>query len=374
MRRPITVLIALTLASTGASAYFWNELKSERAATHALEQRIAQLEKVAVDRAPPPAAVSEQLPVSAEPAPLQTKVKTQPRNDAPHPPAPLVAFSGSGAAMSGGMRMPDAEMRRRIQEARAQQRRLMQDPEYRELMRAQQKYSMSHLYGDLEVMMGLTKEESERLRDLIAEQQLRQMENQPGAAAFDGAPPDPAKMHEFQQRMQDLQRKNDEEIAALLGSKHSAWKEYQQNSAARMQVTQLRQALATTDEPLLPEQVKPLVDAFAQEQKQVEQETRAQLQPSAYRQMDTAARLSMQEDWLERRIQTNERIRSAVSSLLSPAQLERLMQQQDQEIKMQQMQLKMQRAQAEARARGELPTDDESATMMSVPGTIAIAD
>lgn len=374
MSKPIIVLVTLALVSSGASAYFWNELKTERASTQVLEQRIAQLEKTAVHRAPTllpePTAVEVAEPV----APTQhTESKGGERGNA-QAQATFAVVAPSGAMTMSGPQMSDAERRKRMQEVREQRRRLMQDPEYRELMRTQQKFSMNHMYGDLELMLGLSKEDSERLRDLIAEQQMRQMENQPVFAAS-GGPPDPAQMQEYRQRAQEIQRKNDSEIAALLGPKYAEWQSYQQNSGARMQVMQLRQALATSDEPLRPDQVKPLVDAVAQEQKRVEQDARAQMQPYAYRQMDSASRLRMQEEWLERRQQTNERIRDAVSSLLSPSQLDRLTQQQDQEIKMQQVHLRMQRAQEEARARGELPADAENgAMMMGVPGALAIAD
>ena len=369
MSKPIIMMLALTLVSSGASAYFWNALNTERESTQRLEQRLAQLEKVAIQRAP--ARVPATTPAQAEapeppPATRRVAPNAQARTGAPQAQAMF-------AVIPNGTRMAEGDTRRFMQEGREQQRRLLQDPEYRELMRAQQKYSMNHMYGDLEIMLGLTKEESERLRDLIAEQQMRQMENAPVFESAPGVPPDQAKLREYQQRAEEIQRKNESEIAAMLGSKYSEWQSYQQNSGARMQVTRLRQALATSDEPLRPDQVKPLVDAVAQQQKQVEQETRLQMQPQAFRQMDSASRIRMQEEWLERHAQSNERIRDAVSSLLSPSQLERLTQQHDQEIKMQQVHLRMQRAQEEARARGELPAESETPTgMIGVTNAITV--
>ena len=356
MSKPVIVLAALSLVSSVASAYFWQELKTERQAAQQLEQRIAQLELSASrpTPAPPP-----------EPAPSSSTATEPP----PPPPravesklqavASLQAVTRTGAVITSSRGM-DPEAQRRYTEAREQQRRLLQNPEYRELMRSQHRLSMDRMYADLEPMLGLTKAESERLRELLAEQQLRRMEQDPVVMSTDGSPPDPDRVREYHRRNEEIQRKNESEIAALLGPKYSEWQTYQQSSWSRMQVMRLRENLAGSEEPLRTEQIKPLVEALAREQQQVQKNAMAETRP--YNQLDQASRLRLHEEWLERTAQTNERIRNAASGFLSPAQLERLAQQQEQELKMQEVSLKLQRAQEEARGRGELP--------MTAPGMI----
>jgi hypothetical protein len=99
--------------------------------------------------------------------------------------------------------------------------------------------------------------------------------------------------------------------------------------------------------------VKPLVEAIAREQKQL---MTSRMTPPTLRN-DPMARARMAEEWLERTAESHERIRAAVSSLLTPAQYEQLERQQQQELKMQELSVRQQRARAEAQARGELPPD-----------------
>jgi hypothetical protein len=258
----------------------------------------------------------------------------------------------------------DPDMRRRMQENFEQQRKMLQDPEYRELMRSQQKMGMKHMYGDMESMLGLSREEAQRVLDVLAEQQLRSMEQRPLMPPMDGSAPDQAAMREQQRYFAEMKRKNDAELAAALGPKYSEWQEYQQNTWSRSQVTRLRESLAGSDEPLRQDQLKPLVQAMAREQQQIQMNSMRSQYPAGV--AGPEAQMHMQEEWLERTAQSHERIRNAVSSLLTPSQLQQLQEQQDQERKMQELNLRMQRARlAEAAARGEDPNQPSQNVVMS---------
>lgn len=361
------ILIVLTLASTGASAFFWNELRTERQVSQRLEARLARLEQT--DRAKPVAPAPQvQLPPAPEPL-VETERPASSVTESKTPPQARPVFQTFAANAFGVSRSADPELQRRMQEQRDQQRRMLQNPEYRELMRAQHRESMNHVYGDLEVLMGITSEQAEQLRDLLADQQVRRMEDAPSFIQADGSPNDQVKVREYQERQQQIQSKNEQEIASLLGPNYSDWQSYQQNAWSRSTVMNLKQNLASSNEPLRADQIKPLVDAIAREQQRILQPTRNQVWNP--QQMDSAARVRMQEEFLERTAQSNERVRNAVNGLLSPAQLEQLTRQQDQQLRMQQLNLKMLRAREEAQARGEIPPDNANANAMISVDTYA---
>jgi hypothetical protein len=353
--------IALTLATVvcgSASAYLWQELREEREHTAALQTQVAELQRTVsaathtVSPVPiaPPRDEPTLPPPSVQNAPPKPSASPA-TTPGLAPPSPI--FTANAVGMGGRM---DPEMRRRIQESHEQQARLLKDPDYRELVRSQQKLSMQQMYGDLEPLLELSKEESERLLDVLAEQTVRVMEQQrPWLPPIDGQPPDQNAVLEQQRRFQEQRRTTEAEIAAALGPKYNQWQEYQNNGWARSQVMQLRQSLSSTDEPIRLDQVKPLVEAIAREQKQTNPPLRTQLGWSPV--MDAQSQVRLAEESLERSVQSQQRVRSAVSGLLTPTQLEQLQRQHDQNLKMQELNLKQQRARAEAQARGELPPD-----------------
>jgi hypothetical protein len=253
-----------------------------------------------------------------------------------------------------------------MQENFDRQRAMLKDPEYRELMRDQQKMGMRRMYGDMETMLDLSKEEAERVMDVLAEQQVRSMEQRPHFG-MDGTQPDQAAIREQQRVFEETRRKNETELAAALGSKYGEWQEYQQSMWSRSQVMRLKETLAGSDEPLRQDQVKPLVQALAREQQQMQ--TNGMRGGQYARGPSTPEnQLRMQEEWLERTAQSHERVRNAVSNLLTPSQLQQLQEQQEQERKMQELNLRMQRARAEeARARGEDPSAESPFGVATAP-------
>jgi hypothetical protein len=365
MSRTVIALTIATLACGSASAYFWQELRDERKQTASLATKLTQLQRSTSSRVPlsEPATTPPRAELNS-PSPLKATAPAKPVAAAPVAGLATATpfFTANGMAMSGG-RM-DAEMRRRILENHEQQMRMLKDPEYRELMRSQHRMSMQRMYADLEPLLGLSKDESDRLLDVLAEQSIRSMEQRPMLPSLDGGPLDQNAVLEQQRLHQEQRRNNEAEIAAALGPKYNQWQEYQNNSWARSQVMQLRQTLSSTNEPIRSEQVKPLVEAIAREQKQLNQTLRHP--PSQMRPMDAQSQARFAEEWLERTAQSQQRIRDAASGLLTPTQLEQLQQQHEQELKMQELSVKQQRARAEAQARGEIPPDPAMGSLNSV--------
>jgi hypothetical protein len=360
MSKSVVALILATLGCGSASAYLWQELRTEREQTQTLQARVAQLEQA---RSGTPATLPKprEMPHPQEavgPTPSEPSASAK-------KPTPLVGALASTAsgfvAFPGGTRM-DPEMQRRVQENFEQQQRLLKDPEYRDLMRHQQKMGMKRMYGDMEIMLDMSKEEADRVLDVLAEQQVRSMEQQrPFMVPPDGSPPDEAAIREHHRALQEIQRKNDAELAAAMGSKYRDWQEYQQTMGARQQVMRLRETLAGSDEPIRQDQVKPLVQAMAREQQLSQHQAPAIRRSIPGTQVSTDDTLRMQEEWLERTTQTHQRVRDSVSSLLTPSQMEHLQEQQDQERKMLEINIRAMRARvAEAQARGETPTNQNT--------------
>jgi|HigsolmetaAR201D_1030396.scaffolds.fasta_scaffold00419_23 hypothetical protein len=338
MKTSVLVLGVATLASTIASAHLWQTLRQERAQSAALQARVADLEErlIAAVALPPPKTIGSQLPeptVEPEPASPPQQVSAVIRS------TPMNELTSTAP--------PDAEMQRRFRAGREEQLRLLKDPEYRALMRDQQKLAMQQAHADLDLFLDLTPEEADRLFDVLAEQALRNMEQRPPIAEFSGAPPSEADMLEWRQKMEEQRRQNEMEIAAVLGSKYNDWQEYQRNGWSRSQVAQLRQALSLTNEPLRQDQIKPLAEAIAREQRNL---SRPRNMPSPRSLQDPQASLRFAEEMLERTAETHRRIRDAVSGLLTPTQLAQLKRQQEQELKAQELALRQQRARVE---RGE---------------------
>lgn len=300
MRKLTLALTMVTVASAGASTYLWQALGDEREQRAALQTRMAELERAA--------ASSTAISQPDEPKPEPTQDTTESDVDLPPPGRSTPAAFAQAAPIAMGFRpvTPDPELSRRLMESHERQVRMLQDPEYRELVRSQQKLGMQQVYSDLEPLLGLTDDEANRLLDVLAEQSVRSMEERPMFAA-NGAPPSDAEMREHRRNFEEQRRRNETEIAAVLGPKYSEWQSYQGNAWSRSQVTRLRQRLAMTDEPLRQDQIKPLVDAIAREQKQL-------LAPPAMRSFspgfdDPQAQLRSREEVLERTRQSHERIR-----------------------------------------------------------------
>jgi hypothetical protein len=368
MSKSVLALIAATFVCGSASAFLWQELRTEREQTRTLQARVAQLEQASSSASAP---LSKPKPPENPPTSQAIAEPPSQASVAPKQPMSTVAAVGGWSpfgvvASSGGTRM-DPEMQRRMQENFEQQRRLLQDPEYRDLMRNQQKMGMKRMYSDMEIMLDMSKEEVDRVLDVLAEQQVRSMEQQrPFLAPPDGSPPDEAAIREHHRALQEIQRKNEAELSAAMGSKYRDWQQYQQTMGARQQVMRLRETLAGSNEPIRQDQIKPLVQAMAREQQLSQQQVPAIRRSIPGTQVSTDDTLRMQEEWLERTTQTHQRVRDSVSSLLTPSQMEHLQEQQDQERKMLELNIRAMRARvAEAQARGESSTNQTNMSGMS---------
>jgi hypothetical protein len=342
MKNAVAILALTTVGLGSASAYLLGELRDARAQTEDLQAQIDELQRLRLrqnpfDRPAPPAE-PEPAPVTEQPA----AVKPPPVREQ------AVASAEPPPFMANRQAMMDRS------------RQLLQDPEYRKAMLAQQKLAMRRMYPDLLTALRLQPQEAERLMDVLAEQQLNMISNQPPFRGR-GQPPDPTEVQQYQQQVQQQQRERDAQIAALLGdAKLQEWQQYQKTLGARAQIRELRTELAESGIPLREGQVEPLVSALASEQERRSQEMmkdRARL--NALGTTMPAGRVTMMEQDLERAADYNQRLHDAAAPYLSSDQLRRFDAHLNQQLEAQRVNVRMMRAQQDAVARGDIQPNAE---------------
>ena len=366
----LTALLAVATVGLGSlSVHLLTELKSARTESASLQTRVAELER---PRPPAPAA----MPSAAAPGPVFTVVP------APPPPgnAARVAAPQARSADPNASVMPEFARRQMMDRSR----KLMEDPEYRAAMRSQQKMMVAQQYPDLSVALNLSPDQADQLLELLADQQTRNMYERPPFRT-DGTP-DENEMREWQRQAEQRQRQNQEEMRALLGDAGmEQWKDYQGTMGARQQVRQLRSVLDSSGLTLQQDQVQPLVNAIAAEQRSLSGMRGTPVmaagiasgaaissvpggvvpgvgfQQRGPNQISTDDRAVMMERSIERTEQYNQRLHDAATPYLSSQQLQRFDSMLKTQLDMQRAQVRMMRAQAEAEARGELPPASSNA-------------
>jgi len=230
--------------------------------------------------------------------------------------------SGTFVSAAGTMPAMDPEREKLFRELQAREQRMLKNPEYRELLRARQRFSMAPMYADLPELLQISPQQADRLLDLLADQQVRQQIEMGDFTA--GAPPDEATVRRQSDRMQQLQRTNEAEIAALLGDeKLTEWQAYQRSPMARFLLQRLRQSLPA-DSALRPEQLRPLIAAITQEQEQMWSQMMSEDRPMPNEPAGDQWAERSQQRYQEQLVATNERILAATSSILSAPQQQQL--------------------------------------------------
>jgi hypothetical protein len=206
------------------------------------EARVAELERHRARLEREVAILREQD--TAAPAP----VAAAPRPANARPPA--IATFGVAEAASAGTppQPPPFEMRPRSP---------FESAAGRNFMRTRMKTSIRRLYGDAGEAMGLSAEKGRELLDLLAEQQTRNM-----GGMRDKMP----EGQSFQQFMQDQQKKNNDEVLALVGQEKAAdWAAYQKSLPERAQLGVVRDQLEQAGVPMTDSQRSQMLAAITEE-------------------------------------------------------------------------------------------------------------
>jgi hypothetical protein len=354
MNRTTFLLGATTLVFGSASAYLYSDLRESRTQAAVLQTRVEQLERRATGRVASRPAEGGNLPTSpfnsssagATPGPPPRASSTSPTTSAATRASGFSAYPAAVVTNGGMLAGPTFAGWERSH-------KLLEDPEYRDAMKRQQKMMLPRMYPDLSTAMQLDEEQATQLLDVLAEQQIRSMTNRPPFTP--GEAPDEAAMRDWQAQQQRILADNEAEIAAVLGEeKAQQWKNYQSTLGARSQIRELRSNLESAGLPLPADQTEKLVAAVATEQ----QRSLADAQNS--RHPAPANPTALFERQIELTRQHQLRTRTTAAPYLSSAQLEYLERMHADQLEMQEVNLKMMRAQAEAEARGDLPPFNQS--------------
>jgi hypothetical protein len=124
--------------------------------------------------------------------------------------------------------------------------KMMKDPAMREMMREQQKAMINMMYGGLFKDLKLSLEEKDKLKELLTDSQMKNIEAAQGM--FGGKE---GVTEETTKQITDAKKQTDTEIKALLGDERFAqYQEYQKSMGERMQIDQFKNQLAGANMPL----------------------------------------------------------------------------------------------------------------------------
>jgi hypothetical protein len=354
MSKTVLVLFAACVGLSLLSLHLVKQMRAGQATIAELQARIANLETQPRQN-PPLAAKVVQVSPPAQPE----AVTATPSKEV------VMGMSVKRTRPSASQAEPvaDASSRdegiRMMQAARERERQLMQDPEYREAVRVQQRSNINRQYPGLGQELGLTVEQTDQLFDLLVDQQMRNHEK--AVLNWDSEGLDPAAMLQRQEKVQqqwmEMQRRNEAELTAQLGTaKMKAWQDYQATLPARYQVEQLRTTMASRGVPLSEEASRAAVKAFAEAQKIEAQEhaylAGANIASGKVAAIQMVGRIEPTPEMYERQLEhakkRNKRVLDAVSPFLTYEQREALQKEQDAELKMQEAQMRIMRAQSTA--------------------------
>jgi hypothetical protein len=292
--------LAVCLVLTGGivTANLWRELHAERQSTAALlaelggsTRHVTVADAPRVETPPPPS------------APMPAPAPATPQKEAVKAPATTVALP---TAIAGGVRMSEQD--------------LLQDPEFRQARLAMLRTSIAQGYPGIAEELGLTKEEADRLFDLLAESELA-MSAELGIIT---PPSDDASaaaaIAEANRRWRAVQGRQSQALQAMLGdARYAQWRDYQQTRQIRLQASSYATALAGAGAPLDSTQLRTLTTAMVGEHKSMEQDIL-----SLARAVDPAnpgTREQAQKALQDRQAASNQRVLDAAASKLNAQQL-----------------------------------------------------
>ncbi len=233
MRRIALICAGLALTAIIVSAYLWPQLHDEREP-------------------------NSQASVTAPDAALQ-QASTSP------PSQPVHALETSTQEVQKSVRAQDPpDAAALIPDSVRHEAQLLKDPEFRDAEFAQVRRRMASDYPGIAEELNLSEQQVNELFDLLANGQLERR----SANVFTepGSQPDIAAMEEMARKRQDAYRRQQDSLAALLGTdKYDQFKQFEAGRVQRVQAHNLGRTLASAGQPLSSEQQRHLTTAFVTE-------------------------------------------------------------------------------------------------------------
>jgi hypothetical protein len=198
--------------------------------------------------------------------------------------------------------------------------KMMDDPETKKFIRDQQRQMLDPLYGPLIQQMGLTPEEAETFKDVLADNVMKGAEK--ASSLLSGV--SSTNRTEMLNTLAAEQNSFDEQLKAFLGDpRYAQYKDYQQTVGERMQLNQFRQQTAGSENPLTNQQMEQLLVLMNEEKQNVAAAAGQPLPGTGQDDANLQAMLSG--DQMERLLQAYqtvyERTYERAGGVLSPDQL-----------------------------------------------------
>lgn len=213
--------------------------------------------------------------------------------------------------------------------------KMMKDPAMREMMREQQKAVINMMYAGLFKDLKLAPEEKDRLKELLTDSQMRNVEN---AQSLFGDQKDGA-AGDATQAFADAKKQSDTEIKALLGDERFAqFEDYQKNMGERMQLDQFKNQLAADQQPLREEQSAQLLQIMKEEKAALPPVIPTDQTQAPKKDSFTTENIEKQLKWMD---DYNQRVLDRAGQVLTPEQLKQYQSFQQQQNSMQKLGLQM---------------------------------
>ncbi|HEY0551065.1 MAG TPA: hypothetical protein VGF13_15780 [Verrucomicrobiae bacterium] len=212
--------------------------------------------------------------------------------------------------------------------------KMMKDPAMREMMREQQKAMINMMYGGLFKDLKLSPEEKDKLKELLTNSQMKNIESAQGMFGDkEGVTENTTK------QIADAKKQTDVEIKALLGDERFAqYQEYQKNVGERMQLDQLRNQMAGANMPLDDAQAAQMMQIMKDEKAASPAPISDDQTKMPKKDSFTAENLEKQMAWMD---DYNRRVLDRASQVLTPEQLKQYQSFQEQQASMQKLGLQM---------------------------------
>lgn len=277
MRKPEVVLSLALAASAGVSLWMWRELQLAREQQAALQDQL---------QAALAARVEARGPARTVATPAATVAAANPATP------PAAPASAQAATKKSGPPEGDEQI--------AAQRRMLQDPRYREAYREQARLNFGLRRENLIRVAGLSAEQADAVIELQIDRELKWIED-----------PDSVNQH-----FAASEREHQARLRELLGEeKHARLQQYMESRASRMRVDQFRNLLGGAD-MLRDDQVEPLIAALHTENAQLQRELQEFRQAAASWNQFEERRLELEKD-------AHARMHVSAASILSQTQLQK---------------------------------------------------
>ncbi len=240
MKKLVVILSVAIVVASGIALSFWRQLEADRRQIADLQAQLQQMQAVQQASA---AALARQAPaITEQPASAESPVAPATR---PRP------------AASGVVATAASELIKQLT-----------SPEGREVRRAQLRMLLPQQYPNIGKWLNLSREEEDKLFDLIARQEAERSEARLDPAIRNN----PAAQQEMTRNLQAKRQADDAELAALLGNKYPQFQEYQQTTTVHRQVSQLQAMVGSGADGLSDAQARSLTTALVAEQLRINQE------------------------------------------------------------------------------------------------------